>query len=645
MIESDSIRTEVQFAAIIDSLPTALIMVDRQGKIVLVNAQAERLFGYAGAELRGELVDILVPRRFRGNHADLRTGFTRTPEARPMGAGRNLFGVRKDGREFPIEIGLSPMRTAQGLFVLSTIIDISERLQQAETLRQAHVSLALNEALQESCDYAEAIIETAPTPLVVLDGSLRVMKANRAFYECFETRVEETEGKLIYELGDRQWDIAALCKLLEEILLSSGQFRNYAVRHAFPALGERIMLLSARRLAGGKSRPEMILLSIDDATERARAEDELRAVGRRKDEFLAMLAHELRNPLAPMRLAAETIRATASADPAVTLGAAVVGRQVAHLSRLVDDLVDVARIKRGMIAIRKSRIVLDEVIEAALELSKPSIEEREHHLIVNRAPLPIYLDGDMDRLAQIVSNLLNNAAKFTPKGGEITLSTLVKDGHALIKVRDNGSGIPAELLPHVFDLFFQADASQARGYAGMGIGLSLSRHLVELHGGSIKAKSGGTGKGSEFVVRLPLHEVAASPAQIVKPATTEGAKTATYRVLVVDDNVDAAKMTQMFLQTHGHEVRCAFDGLSALGLAQEFKPDLVLLDISMPGMDGYEVLSRMRGQAGTAPPVVAALTGYESEAGMERMKQLGLDHYLVKPVAPEALLALIASLG
>jgi CheY-like chemotaxis protein len=255
------------------------------------------------------------------------------------------------------------------------------------------------------------------------------------------------------------------------------------------------------------------------------------------------------------------------------------------------------------------------------------------------------VEGDVDRLAQVISNLLNNAAKFTPEGGEITLSTHIQGKDAVVKVTDNGDGIPAALLPHVFDLFFQADGSQVRGHGGMGIGLTLARRLVELHGGSIEAKSEGEGKGAEFVVRLPRHDEALPRRPIVKPAGAEQATTARYRVLVVDDNVDAAKMTQVFLQAQGHEVRCAFDGLSALGLAQEFKPQLVLLDIAMPGMDGYEVLRRLREQSGTAQPVVAAVTGYGSEAGMERLKQLGLDHYLVKPLAPQALLALIASLA
>jgi two-component system CheB/CheR fusion protein len=502
---------------------------------------------------------------------------------------------------------------------------------------------SVNEALRASSDYAEDIVQTTPSPLLVLDASLHVMNANSAFYQAFKTRAEDTEGRYLYELGEHDWDIAGLREALKKVLPSEdGRFRNLEVRHPFKGLGEKIMLLSAQRLRGGR---KMILLSIEDDTQRKHVEEELAEANRNKDEFLAMLAHELRNPLAPMRLAAETMRTIGSADPTVTYGAAVIGRQVAHLSRLVDDLLDVSRINRGMIEIQKKPIALSDAVSAAIEVSRPLIEEREHHLAVVEAPEAIYVNGDLDRLVQVFSNLLNNAAKFTVKGGEITLSTQLQGRDAVVKVRDNGCGIPAQLLPRVFDLFVQAEASHGRGYGGLGIGLALARRLVELHGGSIEAKSEGEGKGAEFVVRLPRRDEAPAEPPRPKPVVAGQTTPTSVRVLVVDDNVDAAKTTQVFLEAQGHDVRCAFDGLSGLGLAQEFKPQLVLLDIAMPGMDGYEVLRRLREQAGAAKPVVAVLTGYGSQAGRERMKQLGVEHYIVKPAAPKALLALVASLA
>jgi two-component system CheB/CheR fusion protein len=504
---------------------------------------------------------------------------------------------------------------------------------------------SVNEALRAASDYADAIVQSTPSPLLVLDASLHVINANSAFYQAFKARAEDTEGRYLYELGDHDWDIAGLREALKRVLSGSERVRNLEIRHPFKGLGEKVMLLSAQRLRGGSNRPQMILLGIEDDTQRKRVEDELAEANRNKDEFLAMLAHELRYPLAPMRLAAETMRTMGSADSTVTFGAAVIGRQVAHLSRLVDDLLDVSRINRGMIEVQRRPLALSEAVGSAIEISRPLIEEREHHLAVVEAAEAIYVNGDLDRLAQVVSNLLNNAAKFTPKGGEITLSTHLQGRDAVIKVRDNGNGIPAELLPRVFDLFVQADASHGRGYGGMGIGLALARRLVELHGGSIEAKSEGKGKGAEFVVRLPRCDQAPAEPPEPQPAAAGPEARTSYRILVVDDNVDAAKMTQVFLQAQGHRVRCAFDGLSALGLAQEFKPQLVLLDLAMPGMDGYEVLRRLREQAGAAQPVVAVLTGYGSEETRERLTQLGVDHYLVKPAASQALLALIASLA
>jgi PAS domain S-box-containing protein len=513
---------------------------------------------------------------------------------------------------------------------------------------------AAAEALQASEARLAGIISTAADAIISADEAQRIVMYNEAARTVFGWSKEEVVGK--------PFDV-----LLPE------RFRATHAQHVRTfgggpetarKMGARSRMLFGLRKSGEEFPVDAAISKLNvggawqftavvrDITERERAEQALRAseaklaeANRKKDEFLAMLAHELRNPLAPMRLAAENIIAADSADAIVNLGAAVIGRQVTHLSRLVDDLLDVSRISHGMIEVRKKRMALADVVGAAVEISRPSIEERQQHLAVVQEHPGIYLDGDADRLAQVLCNLLNNAAKFTSKGGEITLTTRIEGDGAAVSVRDSGRGIPADLLPRVFELFFQAEAGRGRGRGGMGIGLALARRLVELHGGSLEANSNGEGKGSEFVVRLPRQAEAPSRPNAVPPAGAEPAAPASYRVLVVDDNVDAAKMTQVFLQARGHDVRCAFDGLSALGLAQEFKPQLVLLDIAMPGMDGYEVLSRLRKQSGAPRAVVAALTGYASEAGMERLKQLGLDRYLVKPAAPQALLALIASLA
>ncbi|MGQ0752644.1 MAG: chemotaxis protein CheB [Betaproteobacteria bacterium] len=430
-----------------------------------------------------------------------------------------------------------------------------ELLTTNDELRNRNRELAaLNEELEETRDYTDAIVETTRAPLLVLDGALRVVKANRAFCEKFEVRAADTEGRMIYDLGNRQWDIAALRTLLHEILPRDSAMENYEVRHAFPDIGEKIMLLNARRLPPGKNRPEMILLGIEDQTERVQAADILKNADRRKNEFLAMLAHELRNPLAPVRLSVDALRALHPDDVKMAPIVTVLDRQVMHLSRLVDDLLDVSRISRGTIMLHKHPVALDAVLDVALEIARPVIESRKHRLSVVPAPQPIHVEGDINRLAQIVANLLDNAAKYTETGGDITLSTHAEGDHVLVKVKDNGTGIPMDQLPRVFDLFYQADPSFARRYSGLGIGLALASRIAVLHGGTIEARSDGEGKGTEFTVRLPRLD--ANPAPVPAPAEAHrGPATPPRRILVVDDSADVARMTQMMLECHGHEVR------------------------------------------------------------------------------------------
>jgi two-component system CheB/CheR fusion protein len=361
----------------------------------------------------------------------------------------------------------------------------------------------LNQALRESRDFAEIIVETVREPLLVLDGKLHVTKANRAFYHAFHVAAPQTEGRLLYDLGNGQWNIPELRKLLEDILPEHRMLRDYRVTHTFPEIGTRTMLVSASRLTGNKHRLEMILLGIDDVTERMRHETEMKEADRRKDEFLAMLAHELRSPLAPIHNALEIMQHMTSAEPNVRWSRDVIRRQVNLMVRLVDDLLDVSRITNGQIVLQKERLHLADVIERAVETSRPVIDSRKHKLEVAEGREPIYVEGDAARLAQVLSNLLNNAAKYTPEGGEIKLSAEVAGDDALLRVSDSGMGISPDLLPHVFDMFSRAPQARANDKAGLGIGLTLALRLVKLHGGTIEARSEGIDKGSEFIVRLP----------------------------------------------------------------------------------------------------------------------------------------------
>jgi CheY-like chemotaxis protein/nitrogen-specific signal transduction histidine kinase len=382
-----------------------------------------------------------------------------------------------------------------------------------------------------------------------------------------------------------------------------------------------------------------------DITDRLRAEEALREADQRKDEFLAMLAHELRNPLAATRNAVEVLGLPDVGADQAGRARAVIGRQVRHLVRMVDDLLDVSRLLRGKVAVRPEPVDLADVLTAAAELARPHLDARGHALAMTLPDRPVGVTGDRVRLTQVVANLLDNAAKFTDRPGRITLAGGVEEDRAVIRVRDPGVGIPPGLLPTVFDLFVQGDQSAARTRGGLGIGLTLVKRLVELHGGTVEANSEGLGRGSEFVVRLPIadggsrvadSEAGNPPSAIRNPQSR--------RVLVVDDNVDAAEGLATLLRAAGHTVATAHSGPAALEAVPAFRPDAVVLDIGLPGMDGYNVARRLRQLPGPAAgALLVALTGYGQDEYRRRSRAAGFDRHLIKPVDLTELLGLIAA--
>ena len=378
------------------------------------------------------------------------------------------------------------------------------------------------------------------------------------------------------------------------------------------------------------------------AIENARLLSALKESDRRKDEFLAMLAHELRNPLAPIRNAVQIYRAKGLSVPELQWATDVIDRQVHQMTRLVDDLLDVSRITTGKIELRKERVELAAVVNSAVEASRPLIEKWGHELTVTIPPQPIQLEADPTRLAQVLSNLLNNAAKYTDQGGRIWLTAERQSGHVLIRVKDTGIGIPAEMLPRIFDMFTQVDRTLERSEGGLGIGLTLVQRLVEMHGGTVEAHSDGPGKGSEFVVRLPVAEVKDQGRQGAACDGEKGAAPARRRILVVDDNRDAADSLGMLLRMMGNEVHTAHDGLEAVGAAAAFHPDVVLLDIGLPKLNGYEAARRIREQDGGTDMVLVAVTGWGQEEDRRRSKEAGFDHHMTKPVEFAALQKLLA---
>ena len=379
-----------------------------------------------------------------------------------------------------------------------------------------------------------------------------------------------------------------------------------------------------------------------DIHDRKCAEEALHEADRRKDEFLATLAHELRNPLAPIRNAVQLLKASAPADERLVWAHDVIERQIQQMTRLVDDLLDVSRITRGNIELRRQRVEIRDVVDSALELSRPLIDSAGHTLAIDlpAAPLPVY--ADPTRLAQVLANLLNNAAKYTEPGGHIWLSAAREHGQVILRVRDSGIGIPPEMLPHIFDVFAQAHAPLASG--GLGIGLTLVRRLVEMHGGTVLAHSEGAGKGSEMVVRLPAMDAedVDDAGRLAHHGPAEDAPQQRRRILVVDDNLDSAETLAMLLEMRGNEVRVAYSGGQAMEEARAFVPGVVLLDIGLPDMSGYDVARALRQEPALAQALLIAQTGWGQEEDRRCSREAGFDYHLVKPIDLDTLLRLLS---
>jgi PAS domain S-box-containing protein len=366
-----------------------------------------------------------------------------------------------------------------------------------------------------------------------------------------------------------------------------------------------------------------------DVTPQREAEDKLREADRRKDEFLAVLSHELRNPLAPITMAADLLRKKPARDAEESALHDVLVRQTAQLTRLLDDLLDVNRIRSGKIALRRQAMDLNEAVARAVESVAPQFVSKKQDLTIDIPREPIFVDADPTRMSQVTANLLSNASKFTPARGRIALSLARKDGHALLRVKDSGIGISKEQVPHIFEMFAQVEPTQIKTEGGLGVGLALTRMLIDLHGGNIEVKSEGAGRGTEFSVRLPAIAPSATATTAPLPRATD--LHPHYRVLVADDNVDSALMLSEALRGMGHDVRAVHDGLATIAAAESFAPQVAFLDIGMPRMNGYDAGKKLREEFGDRIMLVA-VTGWGQESDRRRAKEASFDHHLTKPV-------------
>ncbi|HYF60535.1 MAG TPA: MEDS domain-containing protein [Burkholderiaceae bacterium] len=441
----------------------------------------------------------------------------------------------------------------------------------------------------------------------------------------------------------RRYNLVALCTYCT-VKCNAEDVLDVCGHHQF-ALTRRRGTWELLESSSLKLAKEQLLLQNVELERRVEARTaELTSALQARDEFLAMLGHELRNPLAPILTASQLIRAQTPADSPLNRSAAILGRQSRHMSRLVGDLLDVGRITQGQLRLELAETSLSDVLEQALEQSRPLIDQRAQSLSVSLPSRNVTVRADAVRLAQVFANLLHNAAKYTPSGGAVGLVTEVGDGVATVRVRDTGAGIPSSMLESIFNLFTQLPRSLARSEGGLGIGLTLVKRLTEMHGGTVSASSEGAGTGAEFTVTLPI---ASSGDAMRAPESASAASVAGAgrRILVIDDNEDANQSTAMTLEYAGHRVASAYDGAAGLELARTFAPDAVLLDIGLPDMDGYEVARRLRASDATRHVHVVALTGYGHDSDVERSRRAGIDHHLVKPVRPEEILELIGRLA
>jgi PAS domain S-box-containing protein len=737
----------------LSSIGDAVITTDASGGVTFLNPAAQALTGWTQAEAAGVILEGVFRIVNEDSHETVESPTVRAlRDGVIVGLANHTLLISRDGTERPIDDSAAPIRDEHGIVagVVLVFRDVTERRNQER-------------AVKDALAYAEDIIANLREPLLVLGDGLKVKTANASFYRTFGVSKSETEERSFCDLGHGEWNDPSLREMLEGVVTTGLPVTDFELESFFEGMGLRSLLFDARRFVSQDDQSGMILLGIEDITERKRAEEavkhselqyrrlfqtardgilildaptgtileanpfmsglmgfeldeivgkELWEIGvfqdeeankdaykellergyiryenlplktkaggavdvefvsnlymvgkrrvaqcnirditgrtrlerqakaqalaladllRRKDEFLAMLSHELRNPLSPILNAVHLLRIQGEENLIQQQARTIIERQVGQLARLVNDLLEVSRITTGTIRLQPERLDMRGIVERAVETCRPLIDRRRHILTVTEPPEPIWLFADPTRLEQVVVNLLNNAAKYTDEGGRIGITIHQEGVEMVLTMRDSGIGIDLEQFPDIFDLFTQADRSLDRSQGGLGVGLSLVQRLVELHRGTVEVHSEGLGLGSEFIVRLPLlSALVPLPASPLIPPAERTSHAA--RVLVVDDNEDAARILAMLLKKSGHEVRTANSGPGALESATAHPPDAVLLDIGLPGLNGYEVARRIRQDTELAGIRLIALTGYGEKSDFELTREAGFDAHLVKPI-------------
>lgn len=643
MAEEALRQSEARFRALMEQAPFSVQVFAPDGRTIRVNRAWEDLWGIKAEEagryniledsqLEARGIQDYVRRAFAGQAA-------RIPPIQ-YNPNETIPGItQQDDPRRWLSAVIYPLKDSAGRVSEVVLIheDITARTLAEEALKENR------DRLRESEEKLRLLANTIPQLAWMAHPDGHVFWYNRRWYEYTGTTPDQMESE-----GWRSvLDPDVVPKVLErwqESLRSDEPFDM-----VFPLRGAdgefRPFLTRISPLRDSDGRVLHWCGTNTDVSDIKRMEEALRETDRRKDEFLATLAHELRNPLAPIRNSLQILKMPRVDAKTARQTREMMERQVHHLVRLVDDLLDVSQVMRGKIELRAEPVELATVVARAVETAQPLIDIREHQLDIALPPDSLLVHADAIRVSQAIANLLMNAAKYTEGSGNIALSAAREDNEAVLRVRDNGIGIDPQMLAQVFDLFVQADHAASRSQGGLGLGLTLVKNIVEMHGGQVEAYSDGPGKGSEFVLRLPLlSSDAPDPEEIAPDERQQESAPPGHRLLVVDDNDDAARSLAMLLRLQGHDVQVANDGASALEVATALRPALIFLDLGMPGMDGYEVARRIRQTAGLQQTVLAALTGWGQQEDRRRTAEAGFDHHLVKPVEPKVLENLLADL-
>ncbi|MBI3838430.1 MAG: PAS domain S-box protein [Planctomycetia bacterium] len=659
-------EAEERTAAVVNHVIDGIIIIDERGTVEMINPAVHKLFGYAPEEVVGHNVKLLMPEPYHSEHDEYIARYLQTGVGKVIGIGRDVQGRRKDGTTFPLELAISEFRHDARRFFTGIVRDISQRKKAEDSLRFLVDASGTLASLMDETSTLQKLARLS-VPFLADCCMVFLVQEDHKIERVAAAHVDPSKEGLLNELLGRYaltWDSPTrtgnvlrtgkpvLIPVVDEALLQSisRDERHLALLHElnprsyiFVPLITRTKVIGAIGLVSAESdrRFSAAELAVAEelgrraavAIENARLYTELREADRRKDEFLAMLAHELRNPLAPIRNALELLNSDVDRDTA-EWAKALMQRQVRHIVRLVDDLLDVSRIMRGKIQLKKEPVELSSAIHDALEEARPAIALQGQEFTLLLPPQPIWVQADPVRLSQIISNLLNNAAKYTDKGGRISLGVTSENGHVTIAVRDSGIGIAPNMLARIFVPFTQVAHTPDRSRGGLGIGLALVRSLVEMHDGTVSAYSEGLGKGSEFVVRLPIIGHRYTHDRVDWQPSPVPAR----RVLIVDDNHSAAEsLGRLLSKLWSHEVAFAYDGTTAIEKVEQWHPDVVLLDIGLPGLNGYEVARHIRQMPQGKSVFLVALTGYGQDEDRRKSLEAGFDEHLVKPAPVAAL--------